>query len=51
MLKDKIKNFIKKYKTQLIWVGVTLAAGGLGALLAGNYDIYKTVEKPPLLNC
>ena len=44
---NKIKNFIKKYKTQLIWVGVTLAAGGLGTLLAGNYDVYKTVEKPP----
>lgn len=45
---NKIKIFIKKYKTQLIWVAITLVAGGLGALLAGNYDIYKTVEKPPL---
>ncbi len=45
---NKIKNFIKNNKTQLIWVVITLIAGGFGALLAGNYDVYKTVEKPPL---
>ncbi len=44
---NKIKNFIKSNKTQLIWVAITLVAGGIGALLSGSYDVYKTVDKPP----
>ena len=45
---NSLKNILKIYKTQRIWVVITLAAGGLSALLAGNYDVYKAVEKPPL---
>lgn len=45
---NNFKNFIKKYKTQIVWVVITLAAGGLSALLSGSYDVYKAVAKPPL---
>ena len=45
---NSLKNILKKYKTQLIWVVITLAAGGLSALLSGSYDVYKAVAKPPL---
>ena len=45
---SKIVEFIKKYRIRLTWIGLTLLAGGVGALLAGGFDAYKTVQKPPL---
>ena len=44
----KIKHFFKSQKTKIIWVVVTFLLGGLGALLAGNFDVYESYEKPPL---
>lgn len=38
----------KRYKQYIIIAGLVLAAGGLSALLAGNFDTYKLMEKPPL---
>lgn len=40
--------FIKKYKNYIIWIAVTLAAGGLGALLSGGFKFYTSMNKPPL---
>ncbi|MBO5746755.1 MAG: tryptophan-rich sensory protein [Clostridia bacterium] len=45
---QKIINFIKENKTKIGWVVVTLIAGGLGTLLSGGFDAYKTYEQPPL---
>ncbi len=45
---QKIINFIKENKTKIGWVVVTLIAGGLGALLSGGFDTYKTYIQPPL---
>ncbi len=45
---SKFGQFFKKYQTQAVWTALTLVIAGVGALLAGNYEVYKTVEKPPL---
>lgn len=45
---ERIVVFFKKYRTQTAWVVLTLLAGGVGALLSGGFDIYKTINKPPL---
>ncbi len=44
---SKLKSFLKTYKIELTWAVLTLAIGGLGALLTGSYGVYKTLEKPP----
>ncbi len=45
---DKAIDFIKKNKTKIVWIVLTLIIGGIGALLSGNYDVYKMYEKPAL---
>lgn len=45
---ERIVMFLKKYKTQIGWVVITLLAGGIGALLSGGFGIYKALQKPPL---
>lgn len=45
---SKLLLFINKYKYQVVWSVLTLALGGLGALISGNYDVYEEVAKPPL---
>lgn len=41
-------SFFKKYKMQLIYVVITLLAGGLSALITGGFDIYTSMKQPPL---
>lgn len=43
-----LTDFFKKYREMLLWALLTLAAGGLGALLSGGFEIYKLSVKPPL---
>lgn len=43
-----IIGFFKKYREMILWALITLAAGGLGALLSGGFEIYKLSVKPPL---
>ncbi len=45
---NRIVDFIKNNRIKLVWIALTLAAGGVGALLSGNFDAYKFYEKPPL---
>ena len=44
---NRIVDFIKNNRIKLVWIALTLAAGGIGALLSGNFDVYKLYEKPP----
>lgn len=41
-------SFFKKYKMHLIYVVITLLAGGLSALITGGFDIYMSMKQPPL---
>lgn len=45
---EKVLIFIKRNKTVLAWVFLTLLSGGLSALFSGSFDIYETYNKPPL---
>ena len=45
---EKVINFLKKNKTKIGWVVLTLAFGGIGALIAGNNDTYDNYIQPPL---
>ena len=45
---EKVINFLKKNKTKLGWGVLTLAFGGIGALIAGNTDTYDNYIQPPL---
>ena len=45
---EKVINFLKKNKTKIGWVVLTLAFGGIGALIAGNTDTYDNYIQPPL---
>ncbi len=38
----------QRWKPILIQVAITLAVAGLGVLLAGNYTMYESINKPPL---
>ena len=40
--------FIKNNKTYILWAIITLAAGVLSALTAGNFGAYSSLIKPPL---
>lgn len=44
---QKILNFIKRNKTILGWIVVTLSVAGISALLSGDFDTYKQYIKPP----
>lgn len=41
-------SFLKKYKVDLIFVAITLLPAILSAFLSGNYDVYASLNKPPL---
>ena len=41
-------NFIKKNKTYILWVIITLAVGVISSLASGNFDVYRSFVKPPL---
>ena len=45
---NKIIAFLKSNRIKLVWIAVTLLAGGLGALLSGGFDVYDQYQKPPL---
>ncbi len=38
----------KPWREALLWIGGTLAAGGISALLGGNFGIYGELLPPPL---
>ncbi len=45
---ERITSFIKKHKTKIGWVVLTLVLAGVGALLSGNYGVYEKYQQPPL---
>ena len=45
---ENIKQFIKRYRTQIIYALITLALGGLSALITGGYETYEMLKQPPL---
>lgn len=45
---ERIVDFFKKYRTQTVWMVLTLLAGGVGALLSGGFDVYERLNQPPL---
>ena len=45
---NKIIDFLKNNRIKLVWIALTVAAGGVGALLSGSFDVYEQYVKPPL---
>ncbi len=45
---NRVIQFIKNNHIKFVWIAVTLAAGIIGALLSGSFDVYSQYDKPPL---